>query len=69
MFLVDTNVISETRKGTRADPEVLDFFLGTEEALFLPVQVIGEIRSGIEALQRRPAASADDRKLVPIHSR
>ena len=53
MFLVDTNVISETRKGTRADPEVLDFFLGTEEALFLPVQVIGEIRSGIEALQRR----------------
>ena len=53
MFLVDTNVLSETRKGTRANSSVLDFVLDTERELFLPVQVIGEIRSGIEALRQR----------------
>ncbi len=51
MYLVDTNVISEQRKGWRADPGVRAFF---EEAdagqwpLFLSVITIGELRRGVE---------------------
>jgi predicted nucleic acid-binding protein len=53
MFLVDTNVLSERRKGPKADPGVVRFLDRTEHELFLPVQVIGELRSGIEGLRRR----------------
>lgn len=53
MFLLDTNVVSEVRKGPRADRGVLDFIGREEHELFLPVQVIGELRSGVEALRRR----------------
>lgn len=51
MYLIDTNVISEQRKGRRADPGVLDFF---EEAdaenapLFLSTVTMGELRRGVE---------------------
>ena len=46
MFLVDTNVISEARKGQRADPGVLAFW--TEVArhdtpIFLTSVTIGEL--------------------------
>jgi len=51
MFLVDTNVLSERRKGPRADPGVVDFILRAEHELFLPVQVVGELRSGIQSLR------------------
>ena len=53
MFLLDTNVLSERRKGRRADPGVVDFIDQTEHEIFLPVQVIGELFSGIEWLRRR----------------
>ena len=53
MFLVDTNVLSEGRKGRKADPGVVEFLERTEHELFLPVQVIGELRSGIERLRQR----------------
>ena len=53
MYLIDTNVLSEGRKGPRADPGVVDFIERTEHELFLPVQVIGELRSGIEGLRQR----------------
>ena len=53
MFLLDTNVVSEVRKGPRADRGVVDFIGRAEHELFLPVQVIGELRSGVEALRRR----------------
>jgi predicted nucleic acid-binding protein len=53
MFLVDTNVLSEKRKGPKADPGVVDFIERTEHELFLPVQVVGELRSGIEGLRCR----------------
>lgn len=53
MFLVDTNVLSERRKGPKADPDVVDFIERAEHELFLPVQVIGELRSGIERLRHR----------------
>ena len=53
MFLLDTNVVSEVRKGPKADPGVVDFIRSSEHELFLPVQVVGELRSGVEALKRR----------------
>jgi predicted nucleic acid-binding protein len=53
MFLLDTNVLSERRKGAKADSGVVDFLENTDHELFLPVQVVGEIRSGVEGLRRR----------------
>jgi toxin FitB len=53
MFLVDTNVLSERRKGRRADPGVVDFIDRSEHEIFLPVQVIGELCSGVDWLRRR----------------
>lgn len=47
-FLLDTNVLSEIRKGRRADPGVASWFAGQEDGgLFLSVLTIGEIRRGI----------------------
>jgi predicted nucleic acid-binding protein len=65
-FLVDTNVLSELRKGTRADANVQRWFEGVDEnAIFLSVLVTGEIRRGIEAIRKRDsrAASALERWL------
>lgn len=54
MYLVDTNVVSELRKGVRADAGVREFFAQTHSAeLFLPVQVIGELRAGARRLRLR----------------
>ena len=53
MFLVDTNVISEIRRGLRADAGVARFILQTEADLFLPVQVVGELQSGVQLLRNR----------------
>ena len=53
MFLVDTNVISELRKGNRADPGVRAFLKDNDDSLFLPVQAVGELSFGIESLKRK----------------
>jgi predicted nucleic acid-binding protein len=53
MYLVDTNVLSERRKGRKADPGVEEFFRHAQEEVFLPVQVAGEIEGGIERLRQR----------------
>jgi len=53
MFLIDTNAISELRKGTKADPGVVSLLRRAEQEIFLPVQVIGELRQGIENLKHR----------------
>lgn len=54
MFLVDTNVISEMRKGLRANAGVIRFFRENGSGdLYLSVQTIGEIRRGIENLRGR----------------
>jgi hypothetical protein len=58
-YLIDTNVISELRKGKRADPGVVAWFSGlAEEEVFLSVLTLGEIRRGIESIRRRDAAAA-----------
>lgn len=54
MYLLDTNVVSELRKGRRADAGVTAFFAGLRsEDFFLPVQTIGEIRRGVENVRAR----------------
>jgi predicted nucleic acid-binding protein len=57
-YLLDTNVISETRK-TRADPAVMAF-LGAADSgrLFLSVLTLGELRKGVAARHRSDAAAA-----------
>ncbi|MEM8905407.1 MAG: type II toxin-antitoxin system VapC family toxin [Actinomycetota bacterium] len=58
-FLVDTNVISEIRRGTRAHPSVVSWFDAQQGAdLWLSVLTIGEIRHGIARLRRRDPESA-----------
>lgn len=54
MYLVDTNVISEARKGLRANPGVVAFFRASLPGeLYLCVQTIGELRRGVENIRRR----------------
>jgi hypothetical protein len=53
MFLVDTNVLSERRKGSKADPGIVNFLDRSENELFLPVQTVGELLSGVEKLRQR----------------
>ena len=54
MFLMDTNVISEVRKGARCDAHVRDWYFRVDEAqLFISSLSIGEIRRGIELARRR----------------
>jgi hypothetical protein len=58
-YLIDTNVISELRKGERADPGVRSWISGVADGeLFLSVLVLGELRRGVERIRRRDRASA-----------
>ncbi len=59
MFLIDTNVISELRKGDRCDARVAAWYAGLEDTdLFLSVLVTGEIRKGIELARPRDSQQA-----------
>jgi toxin FitB len=58
-YLLDTNVISELRKGKRADAKVTAWFGGlSDDEIFLSVLTIGEIRRGIENVRGRDSDSA-----------
>ena len=58
-YLLDTNVVSEIRKGVRANSSVVAWLQATEEnELFLSVLVLGEIRSGIERIRSRDPRQA-----------
>jgi predicted nucleic acid-binding protein len=58
-FLVDTNVLSELRKGPRADAGVRAWFQGIDDDdLLTSVLVLGELRRGVESVRRRDAAAA-----------
>jgi predicted nucleic acid-binding protein len=58
-YLLDTNVISELRKGERADANLRAWFgeLADEE-IYVSVLTIGEIRRGVENVRRRDPDSA-----------
>lgn len=54
MYLIDTNVISELRKGDRAHAGVVRFLRTADpDSLFLPVQTLGELRKGVETIRLR----------------
>ncbi|GMV20605.1 MAG: ribonuclease VapC [Acidimicrobiia bacterium] len=59
-YLLDTNVVSELRRGPRADRGVLEWFEAREaDELALSVVTIGEIRQGLEQLRRRDRPQAE----------
>ena len=73
-FLMDTNVVSELRKGERANPRVLQWFNDVaDDEIHLSVLAIGELRRGVESVRKRDPlqAAALDRwvnRLVANHT-
>jgi toxin FitB len=58
-YLLDTNVLSEARKGVRCHPAVFRWFQAQHmPEVFTSVLVIGELRNGIERLRRSDPAQA-----------
>ena len=56
MYLVDTDVISEARKGDKGNAGVRQFFQDVERngnALYLSAITIGELRQGAESVRHR----------------
>lgn len=64
MYLIDTNVISEARKGRAADAGVAGFFRACAEQgtrLWLSVVTVGELRRGVDLIRHRGDAAQADR--------
>lgn len=62
MYLLDTNVVSELRKGPRANAGVVSFFAALQpEDIYLAVQTIGELRRGVENIRGRGDADQASR--------
>jgi len=58
-YLIDTNIISEVRKGDRCDLHVSAWYGSiADEELFLSTLVLGEIRKGVELARPRDAGKA-----------
>jgi hypothetical protein len=58
-LLVDTNVLSELRKGAQANVRVRGWFEGVSaDEIYLSVLVVGELRRGVELVRRRDAKQA-----------
>ncbi len=57
-WLLDTNVVSEIRKGSRGNPGVVRWASGRTDEAWLSVLTVGEIRRGIELKRRRDEISA-----------
>ncbi|MDE0698884.1 MAG: type II toxin-antitoxin system VapC family toxin [Boseongicola sp.] len=58
-FLIDTNIISEVRKGGRCDADVAAWWRGVaEDDLWLSPLVLGEIRKGVELARRHDPRKA-----------
>ena len=56
MYLLDTDVISETSKGPKLNPGVRRFLERAEQSaspMFISVVSVGELRRGVEMLRRR----------------
>ncbi len=56
MYLVDTNVISEARKRSKANKGVRSFFkqvIEDETRVFMSVVSVGELRRGVESIRYR----------------
>lgn len=58
-YLIDTNIISEIRKGPRCDTHVCAWYASiADDDLFLSTLVLGEIRKGIELARARDVGKA-----------
>ena len=58
-YLLDTNVLSELRKGARCDPSVTSWAARqSRETHYLSALSLGEIRKGIELLRRKAPRDA-----------
>ncbi|OQW73756.1 MAG: VapC toxin family PIN domain ribonuclease [Proteobacteria bacterium ST_bin11] len=56
MYLIDTNVISEIRKGDKANSGVRQFFADVaqnDDKLYISVVTIGELRRGVDLIYHR----------------
>lgn len=54
MYLLDTNLISELRKGARTDAGVLAFFATLDaQPVHLAVQTMGKLRRGLDNIRGR----------------
>ncbi len=56
MYLIDTNIISELRKGQSADRGVVEFMSkasAVNQRCYLSVVTIGELHRGVEMIRRR----------------
>ena len=59
-YLIDTNIISEIQKGTKANKGVMEWYRNiNSDEIYLSILVIGEIRQGIERLRRRNVKQAN----------
>lgn len=70
MYLIDTNVISEQRKGLRANAGVRHFFntLASENSRsFLSVVTVGELRRGVERIRHRGDREQAERLAAWLH--
>ncbi|MGI8525573.1 MAG: type II toxin-antitoxin system VapC family toxin [Pseudolabrys sp.] len=51
-YLIDTNIISEVRKGAKCNPNVAAWYESIDDGdIYLSVLVLGEIRKGVERVQ------------------
>ena len=58
-ILLDTNIISEVRKGARCDANVAAWYASIKDAdIYLSVLVLGEIRKGVERARPNDPAAA-----------
>jgi toxin FitB len=58
-YLIDTNIISEVRKGAKCDSNVAGWYGSIDDAdIYLSVLVLGEIRKGVERVRSSDPAQA-----------
>jgi toxin FitB len=71
-YLLDTNVVSEIRKGDRCHASVARWYESVAgDTLFLSVLVVGELRNGVERIRAKDGAAAKalERWLEGLHDR
>jgi predicted nucleic acid-binding protein len=58
-YLIDTNIISEVRKGASCDVNVAAWYFSIgDDELYLSTLTLGEIRKGVEQIRPREPAKA-----------
>jgi toxin FitB len=70
-YLIDTNIISEIRKGDRCNPHVSVWYASIADGdIFLSTLVLGEIRKGVELARSKDPdnAAALERWLLQVEA-